>query len=67
MLIIIMSSNYFVNARRLQKKQLLEFIKQKQNTMSLNKILGIFSLRTGLKVSTLSVYVNELKMADLID
>ena len=31
------------------------------------KLMGIFSLQTGLKFSTITEYLNELEAADLID
>jgi len=61
-----MPTNYFVNVRMVTKKQLLKFITENKD-QPLNKTLGIFSLRTGLKVSTLQVYVDELRDAELIE
>lgn len=61
-----MPTNFFVEERKKIKQQLLEFIKQKPET-PIRKVIGIFSLRTGLKASTLEVYIEELKQAEVIE
>lgn len=60
-----MPVNYFVNVRQQTKVQLLEFI-QTNPDKPMKQILGLFSLKTGLKTSTLEVYLRELKDANLI-
>ena len=61
-----MPKNYFVNVRLKVKQQLFEFIQQNKEK-NMKQILGLFSLKTGYKVSTLLTYVDELKDAGLID
>lgn len=61
-----MPDNYFVNVRRIQKQKLLEFIQQHKE-YSLKRTLALFSLNTGLRVTTLQVYIEELKDAGLIE
>jgi len=63
---IFMVENYFVNVRRIQKAELLRFI-QEHKDISLEKALGLFSLKTGLKITTLKIYLYELKSAGLIE
>ena len=62
-----MPKNYFVDVRMVTKKQLLKFIKDNIKDHSITKILGLFSLKTGLRVSTLETYVKELRDAELIE
>lgn len=57
--------NYFVSIRKYEKQRLLDFIK-KHKEMKIKKILALFSLQTGLKVTTLETYLRELKDAELI-
>jgi hypothetical protein len=61
-----MPRNYFVDVRRQTKNQLLEYIKE-HSEWDKKRILAQFSLRTGLKVSTLEVYYNELFDAGMIE
>lgn len=61
-----MTKNFFVSVRQETKKQLFEFIQQNTDK-PLDVILGLFSLQTGYRVSTLRTYVDELKQAKLID
>lgn len=60
-----MPVNYFVEVRRLQKQTLLDFINA-HNDLSIKKIVALFSMKTGLRISTIETYVQELKDADLI-
>jgi len=48
------------------KQQLIDFIQQNKDK-DIKQILGLFSLRTGYKISTLEVYVKELKDAKIIE
>lgn len=61
-----MPINYFVNSRMVTKQQLIDFIQQNKDK-DIKQILGLFSLRTGYKISTLEVYVKELKDAKIIE
>lgn len=60
-----MPKNYFVNVRQQTKLQLLDFINQNPDK-PLKTVLGLFSLKTGYKISTLQTYVQELQDAELI-
>lgn len=60
------SVGHFNQVRKVQKQRLLEFISEHKDE-NMDRILGLFSLQTGMRVSTLRVYVNELKMAGLIE
>ncbi len=61
-----MVSGYFVNVRKEQKKQLLKFIIEEKKNKDIDEILGLFSFKTGLKVTTLQIYIDEMVMAKLI-
>jgi len=61
----VMPEGYWVKVRKIQKQQLLDFVKANHDK-PMKQILALFSLKTGLKVSTLQVYINELKDANLI-
>lgn len=58
--------SHFADVRRVQKQKLLRFI-QEHKDMSIEKILALFSLETGQRVTTLKVYVDELRSAELIE
>ena len=60
------SVGHFNQIRKVQKQRLLDFIKEHKE-MSIDKILGLFSLQTGMRVSTLRVYVDELRMAGVVE
>ena len=60
------SAGYYSDARRVNKQNLLAFI-QSHTDISLEKALGLYSLQTGLKVSTLRIYLDELKIAGVVD
>lgn len=60
-----MVENYFVMERRRIKNDLLTFIKNNRD-LGLDKCLAQFSMKTGFRVSTLRVYLEELKEAELI-
>ena len=60
-----MPVNYFVNVRQQLKLQLLEFIKANKDK-TLRQLFALFSLKTGLKVSTIQTYFDELKDANMI-
>lgn len=60
-----MPKNYFVDVRKKLKSQLLDFIKSHPD-MSKTKTLALFSLSTGLKVSTIETYYQELYDAEQI-
>ena len=63
-----MVEGYFTTNRKINKQKLLDFIKSPENRdVSIDKILGHFSLQTGLKITTLKTYLMELKMAGVID
>lgn len=59
-------SNYFVEKRRLDKLQLLETIKNNPD-MDREQLIGIFSLKTGLRVELIKTYIEELKQAKVIE
>lgn len=59
-------TNYFVNARRIDKNFLMDFIKEHPD-QDVNKLLALYSLKTGLKMTTLKVYLRELKEAGVLD
>lgn len=58
--------NYFVAVRKIEKQRLLDFIKNHKE-MTIKKILALFSLQTGLKITTLETYVRELQDAEMIE
>jgi hypothetical protein len=64
-----MVSNPLLIERKMRKQEILNLINEmkqdKENTMS--KIVAIYSLRTGIKASTIEVYVKELRDAGLIE
>lgn len=60
------SVGHYNEIRRINKLKLLEFIKQHPD-QQLSKTLGLFSLQTGITVSTLETYVNELRMAEVLE
>lgn len=60
------SVGHYNEVRKINKQRLLEFIQQHPD-QPLSKTLGLFSLQTGLTVSTLEIYVRELKMAEVIE
>ena len=60
-----MPVSYFVSVRQQMKVQLLEFINA-NNDKPMKQILALFSLKVGLKTSTLEQYLKELKDANLV-
>jgi len=60
-----MPVNYFVHVRQKTKLQLMDFITGNQDK-PMKQILALFSLKTGLKTSTLATYLRELKDANMI-
>lgn len=60
-----MVQNFFVNQRKNVKMGLLAFIKKHEDE-EMEKVLGLFSLQTGYKVTTLQQYVRELEAVDLL-
>lgn len=65
-IIIKMPENFFVNVRRVEKQRLLDFLNQHKD-YPIKKTLALFSLQTGLRVTTLQVYIRELQDAGLIE
>jgi hypothetical protein len=63
---MVRTAGHFTETRKFTKQRLLDFIKNNRS-MPIEKILAIFSLQTGLKTSTLQVYVMELKEAGVLD
>lgn len=57
-----MPRNYFVQLRQQVKVELLQFIKD-HTDLTLDEILGRFSIQTGYRVTTLETYVEELQKA----
>ncbi len=55
-----MVDNYFVEARRRNKIQLMDFLTKNNKELTLKQALGQFSFKTGLKVSTLQQWTDEL-------
>lgn len=60
------SVGHFNQVRKVNKMRLLEFIQQHKDEQ-IDRILGMFSLQTGMRVTTLRIYVEELKLAGLIE
>lgn len=60
-----MPVNYFVNVRQQLKVQFLEYLKANPD-VPIKQALALFSLKSGLKVTTLQIYYQELKDANLI-
>lgn len=60
-----MTNNFFVNERKQNKIEFLEFINANLDK-PMKVIIGLFSLRTGLRSSTIEIYLKELKDANLI-
>jgi hypothetical protein len=54
-----MPENYFTSIRRQQKQNLLEWLRD-HKTQSTKEALATFSLKTGLRVATLEIYLKEL-------
>lgn len=61
-----MPDNYFVNVRRAAKLDLLKFLKSNPD-MDIKQAAAVFSLQTGLKVTTIERYYQELKDAKAIE
>lgn len=61
-----MPVNYFVDVRKTTKQMLLKFIEENKDK-PVKQILALFSLRVGLKVSTLEIYLQELIDAGLVE
>ena len=59
--------NFFVLERRRQKNELLNYIREHRDTTNIDRCLGEFSMKTGLRVAVLRVYLEEIKMAGLIE
>lgn len=60
---------HLVEMRKHMKLRLLDYIQQerrKSNTIEMKTIIAKFSFETGFKVSTLQVYIDELKMAGYV-
>lgn len=60
------SRNFFVIERRVNKRKLLDLIRANAQ-MSLRKVKGIFSLKTGLSFNKINEYLGELEAAGLIE
>ncbi len=60
------SVGHYNEVRRINKQRLLKFIQEHPDQL-LSKTLGLFSLETGITVSTLETYVKELKMAEVLE
>ena len=63
------SLGHFNDVRRFTKTKLLEFIKDQETRypdQKIEKTLALFSLQTGLRMSTIRVYLEELRSAELI-
>lgn len=63
------SLGHYNDVRRLMKTKLLEFIKDQEvrnPDQKIEKTLAVFSLQTGLRLSTIKVYLEELRAAELI-
>lgn len=60
-----MPTNYFVNVRQQMKLQFLDFVNANQDK-PMKQVMALFSLKTGLKVSTIDTYLRELRDANLI-
>jgi hypothetical protein len=52
--------NPFVEQRRIMKIKLMELMKQNQEIEE-EKLIALFSLKTGLKVKTIETMMNEIK------
>ena len=57
-----MAYNPFVEQRKAMKMQLIRFMSENKG-MSEDKLIAIFSLRTGLKGKTIREYIGEIKEA----
>jgi hypothetical protein len=57
-----MAYNPFVEQRKAMKMQLMKFMLENKG-MSEDKIIAIFSLKTGLKGKTIKEYIEEIKEA----
>lgn len=60
------SAGHFNDIRKFNKKNLLAFILEHKE-MPLKKILGLYSLNTGIRVKTLEEYVKELRDAEVLE
>ena len=63
--IIVSRRGYFVELRKKEKDLLLRFI-TKHKKKKLPVILALYSHETGMKITTLEVYAEELQRAGLI-
>jgi hypothetical protein len=61
-----MVDNYFVEARRRSKKDLLDFLRTNKGEYTLDQMIAQYSFHKGYKVSTLMMWVDELKSAGMI-
>ena len=60
-----MGNNPFIEARRINKMKLLELYKSSPE-MKKDQIIGVFSLKTGLRSAVIIEYWKELVMAGII-
>jgi len=60
-----MSLNYFVEQRRKDKQNLLKMFRE-NNGEDENKLIAVFSLKSGLRMETVKQMVEELKEAEVI-
>ena len=61
-----MVENYFVIQRRANKNGLALFLREHRD-LGIEKCLGQYSSKTGLRVSLLRVYLEEMKMAGEVE
>jgi len=64
------TKNPFIRERMERKREMLTFIvKQSKNPkalMTVERIIGVFSWKWGLRTSVINQYIKELEMAELI-
>jgi hypothetical protein len=63
------SLGHYNDVRKFTKQKLLEFVKDQETRypeQNINKTLALFSLQTGMKLATIRVYLDELRLAELL-
>ena len=61
-----MAMSYFALVRKQVMQQILRFIRDSK-MIELDKVCGIFSVKTGFKGSTIRAMIEDLLAADLIE
>jgi len=63
------SLGHYNDVRKFTKQKLLEFVKDQETRypeQKIEKTIALFSLQNGMRITTIRVYLDELRMAELI-